>query len=180
MKKSNIILIAFAITLILLPWKNSGHPGDVHIEPESIEAVEIIEIVTDERAERIDEYFRKRGMPLAGYGKEFVAKADEYGIDWNLLAAISVIESTGGKFKCNQNPFGWGSCRQGVGHFDSISEAIDYVSWNLGGHNPRTAGAYSGGTMDDLWSYNGTVEPEYPGKVVAVMRAIEETPLSSE
>ena len=101
----------------------------------------------------------------------------EYGIDWTLLAAISVAESSGGKQMCNFNPFGWGSCRSGVGDFSSISEAIDYVSMNLGGHNPRTAGAYSGNSEADLWSYNGTVDPLYPGKVMRYMRDIMETPL---
>lgn len=132
---------------------------------------------TDARAGIIDEYFAQKGMPLEGYGDLFVAAADEYGNDWRILPAISVIESTGGKFACGNNPFGWGSCRSGVGAFESIPEAIDYVSWSLGGHNPRLRSAYAGGTDEDLMSFNGTVDPTYPGRVKAVMDEISLTPL---
>ena len=131
----------------------------------------------EDRAKKIDQYFEDHGMPLAGYGDEFVAAADRYEIDWRVLAAISVIESTGGKQMCGNNPFGWGSCRSGVGNFATISEAIDYVSMNLGGQNYRTRSAYSGDTMADLWSYNGTVDHLYPDKVMRVMSELMETPL---
>jgi hypothetical protein len=201
-RNTRIVLIAASIGIlsVLAFAKEAGDAG--HIQPEIGEGIststtphsEIIPEVKidlpkpispilkddtkiEDRAVKIDAYFEKRGMPLAGYGSEFVAKADEYGIDWTLLAAISVAESSGGKQMCNFNPFGWGSCRSGVGDFSSISEAIDYVSMNLGGHNPRTAGAYSGNSEADLWSYNGTVDPLYPGKVMRYMRDIMETPL---
>lgn len=124
------------------------------------------EQVTDDRAERIDAYFQARNMPLAGYGYKFVEEADKNGIDWRLLAAISVKESSGGKHMCKNNPFGWGSCRI---TFNSIEEAIEKVSWNLGGHNPRTASYYNGDSQAKLHSYNGTVEPEYPARVLAIM-----------
>jgi hypothetical protein len=132
----------------------------------------------EDRAKKIDRYFENRGMPLSGYGAEFVAAADRYSIDWRVLAAISVIESTGGRAMCGNNPFGWGSCRSGVGDFGSLTEAIDYVSKNLGGANPRTASAYAGGVDEDLHSYNGTVDPTYPQKVKDIMSEISRTPLS--
>jgi hypothetical protein len=132
----------------------------------------------EDRAEKIDRYFESKGMPLAGRGAEFVRSADLYSIDWRILAAISVVESTGGKQMCGNNPFGWGSCRSGVGDFASIEEAIDYVSKNLGGANPRTRSAYAGGVDEDLHSYNGTVDPTYPQKVKDIMSEISRTPLS--
>ena len=36
-------------------------------------------------------------MPLLGLGKKMVIEAEKNNLDWRLLPAISVIESTGGK-----------------------------------------------------------------------------------
>lgn len=158
------------IFLILLAFPNTGTDNSKDMQGEIGTAVSI-----DHRSEILDKFFNDRGMPLAGYGQDFVSAADKYGIDWTLLPAISIIESTGGKKACGNNPFGWGSCRSG--NFASIAEAIDYVSKNLGGQNPRTRSAYSGGLDDDLHSYNGTVDPTYPQKVKEIMSAIKAGPL---
>lgn len=154
----------------LEPLPEIEPPKKEKIVPKKEIVIEAVE--RSERGAKIDAYFAAKGMPLEGRGDLFVAKADEYGVEWTLLAAISVIESTGGKHMCTNNPFGWGSCRI---KFATMEEAIDTVSRNLGGHNPRTRGAYAGGSADDLWSYNGTVDPSYPGRVEAVMRAIAAT-----
>lgn len=122
--------------------------------------------IIDDRANRIDAYYWSKGMPLEGYGKKMVEEADKNGIDWRLLAAISVKESSGGKYMCRNNPFGWASCKTS---FANIDEAIEVVSRNLGGNNPRTASYYSGDTYSKLYSYNGTVEPEYPARVIRIM-----------
>lgn len=122
------------------------------------------------RTAAIDRYMRDRSMPLAGYGALMVAQADEYDIDWRLLPAIAIRESSGGKFSCGNNPFGWASCRI---DFKSIEEAIDIVAWNFGGHNPNTAAYYKGDTPEKLQSYNGTVIPRYPTEVMRIMERIE-------
>lgn len=109
-------------------------------------------------------------MPLAGYGGQFVRVADKYGLDWRLLPAIAIRESSGGKQMCGNNPFGWASCRT---DFDSVQEAIEYVGINLGGENPRTAPYYKNKTTrEKLWSYNGTVNPKYPDEVLAIMEKL--------
>lgn len=164
-KPSITVLAIVATALIILGTPSIAHDQTIVVAPMEEKIPEPV----DPRPAQIDQYFESKGMPLAGYGSYFVMKADEYGIDWNLLPAISVIESTGGKHMCTNNPFGWGSCRI---EFATMEEAIDTVSRNLGGHNPRTRGAYAGGSADDLWSYNGTVDPSYPGRVMAVMQSI--------
>ena len=71
-------------------------------------------IDTDEdkdQAQRLDAYFDKYDMPLSGYGIEFVRAAKKYNVDWRLIAAIGVRESSGGKHMMNNNPFGWGSAK---------------------------------------------------------------------
>ncbi len=119
------------------------------------------------KAERLDAYFEKRDMPLAGHGMDFVKAAEKYDIDWRLAAAIGVRESSGGKHMMNNNPFGWGSAEI---EFDDFSEAIDVVSMNLGGYNENTAKYYKDtDTETKLWYYNGTVIPSYPQEVIDIM-----------
>ena len=123
-----------------------------------------------EKAKRLDAYFSKRDMPLAGYGIEFVRAANKYNVDWRLVAAIGVRESSGGKHMMNNNPFGWGSAKI---KFSDFSEAIDVVSSNLGGFNPNTARYYKDAdTKKKLWYYNGTVMPTYPAEVIDIMEMV--------
>ncbi|HRH23334.1 MAG TPA: hypothetical protein PK295_01750 [Candidatus Magasanikbacteria bacterium] len=122
----------------------------------------------DDRADRIDAYFEKHNMPLEGHGKQFVAAADRCGMDWRLLPAIAVRESTGGKRMQYNNPFGWGGATIPFADFD---EAIDVVALNLCGDNPKTARWYSTtSTYRKLYFYNGTVIPTYPNEVLWIMR----------
>lgn len=136
------------------------------VEPEIATTIPPATDTIDDRVDRINAFFEKRNMPLAGYGAKFVIEAKKNDIDWRLLPALSVIESSGGKQTCSHNPFGWASCRK---DFESIDAAIEYVSWNLGGNNPNTRTYYEGDTADKLWSYNGTVNPNYPGIVLGIM-----------
>lgn len=130
-----------------------------------------------ERAEKIDTYFADRDMPLAGYGAKFIAEAEKNDIDWRLLPAIAIAESTGGRFACGQNPFGWGSCKI---KFNSIDAAIETVAKNLGGDNPATERYYKGtSTEEKLHYYNGSVVPTYTAKVLKFMELIEKVDLDT-
>jgi hypothetical protein len=68
--------------------------------------------------------------------------------------------------------FGWGSCK--LHNFHSYEEAIEAIGKNLGGANPNTARYYAGkSNKEKLYHYNGTVVPEYPDEVLAIMKKIE-------
>lgn len=124
-------------------------------------------VIPDERAARIDRYFAERNMTLAGYGAKFVEIADKCDMDWRLMPAIAVRESSGGKQACRNNSFGWASCHT---DFASIDEAIEIVGLNLCGFNPRTATYYKNKTTyERLWSYNGIANPKYPDEVLRIM-----------
>lgn len=130
-------------------------------------AIAAEEAVTDDRPARVDAYFAKRNMPLEGHGEQFVKVADKYGLDWRLLPAIAVRESSGGKHLLNNNPFGWGSCRIKFANFD---DAIEEVGKNLSGSDEDTARYYKNKTVYQiLWAYNGTVINTYPNEVIAIM-----------
>ncbi|MFA5830474.1 MAG: hypothetical protein WC878_01455 [Candidatus Paceibacterota bacterium] len=122
------------------------------------------------RAEKINAYFKARSMPLYGFGKKMAEEAEEHEIDWRLLPAIAVRESSGGKEACGYNPFGWASCKVS---FKSFNESIEVLAKNLGGDNPNTANYYGmDSTREKLYYYNGTVIPKYPSEVLSIMEAI--------
>jgi len=126
------------------------------------------------KAEAIDSYFRERKLPLAGMGMTMVEEAESYELDWRLIAAIAMRESTGGKFACKKvpnNPFGWGSCKIG---FKSNEDAIATIARNLGGKNPRTAHYYGNKTtIQILRAYNPpSIVPKYAQQVISIMDTI--------
>jgi len=163
----------------------------VFIQKENIEANGILAFnqVVDQKAEdqrakanAIDSYFESRDMPLSGMGMKMVIEAEKNGLDWRLLAAIAVRESTGGKFDCKKvenNPFGWGSCKIG---FDSNEEAIETVAMNLGGNNPNTEKHYDNKTTKQiLRAYNPpSIVPRYAEQVISIMNAIGDEDLITE
>lgn len=130
------------------------------------EAVGYEKSVAD-RSSRLNNYFEKRDMPLSGYGEQFVRAADSCGLDWRLLPAIGVRESSGGKHLMNNNPFGWGSAKIKYTNFDA---AINDVTENLCGNRDSTSSYYKDKTTyQKLWYYNGSVMPSYPAEVIAIM-----------
>lgn len=126
------------------------------------------------KAKAIDAYFEEHNMPLLGLGMKMVLEAEKNDIDWRLLPAISVRESTGGKFACKKakfNSFGWGSCKIG---FNSNEEAIEIVAKNLGGNNPKTERHYAGKTTKEiLKKYNPpSIVRYYAEQVMSIMNDI--------
>lgn len=130
------------------------------------------EDIRKERAAAINKYYSDKNMPMYGKGLQMVLVAEKYGLDWRLLPAISIRESSGGRQDCGHNPFGWGSCK--LSNFKSYDEAIETVGKHLGGANERTARYYAGKTTEEkLYYYNGSVEPWYTGEVLSIMDDIE-------
>lgn len=158
-------------------------PVIVSLQKQNMEAADLLAIdeataqklrVNQQKADAIDAYFRERGMPLAGTGMKMVVEAEKNGIDWRLLPAIAVRESTGGKFACKKvtySFFGWGSCKI---NFDSPEEAIETVAHNLGGNNPKTVNHYGDkNTKEILRAYNPpSIVPHYAEQVMEIMKAI--------
>lgn len=166
-------LLAFVPFMAIPSIGVSSHIGSLETKPVTKEVVSV-ENIRKERAEAINTFFKERSMPLQGTGMTFVLVAEKYGLDWRLLPAIGVRESSGGKAACGYNAFGWGSCK--LGHnYHSYEEAIESIGKNLGGANKNTARYYAGkSTEEKLYHYNGSVEPPYTGEVLAIMDMISE------
>jgi hypothetical protein len=194
MKTNN--LIRFAQSLVLLPVMTMSFSGIPSIKVPQDGLVKKVNIIADgilapnqasvseadlissqilkAKADAIDTYFSEHDMPLAGTGMKMVQEADLNGLDWRLLPAIAVRESTGGKNPCSKaknNFFGWGSCKVG---FDSTDEAIEVLAKNLAGKNPNTAQHYSSKDVKEILNaYNPpSIVPKYAKQVMAIMNAI--------
>ncbi|NLZ24608.1 hypothetical protein GX888_02610 [Candidatus Dojkabacteria bacterium] len=75
----------------------------------------------------VKDFLEERNSPLAQYASEFVDAAEYYNIDYRLLPAISIVESSGGRNNFRRhNAWGWGTR-----HFKTWEEGIWSVSEGL-------------------------------------------------
>lgn len=84
----------------------------------------------DARALTLEQFFSKFHSPLASYSENFIESSEKYAIPWQLLPAISMQESSGGRNVPDGcfNPFGWGIHKNGTLCFTSWEEGIDKVA----------------------------------------------------
>jgi len=171
--RSLVTIPMFAIVMPVYGVIPLSTPTVVPIE--TISAVEVPVITTQEletrkkRAEAIDAFFASRNAPLEGYGMKFVEEAEKNDIDWRLLAAISIIESNGGKQACkkaNNSVLGYGSCKM---DFTSIDQSIELVSRKIGGESKYY---HKDMTTDQILRKYNSVIHNYPDKVKIVMERI--------
>lgn len=160
---------------IVLLQKENIETGDLLAFNQAVDSKVDLRVQTlQAQADAIDAYFKARNMSLEGMGMKMALEAEKNDIDWRLLPAIAIRESSGGKNACNKvknNFFGWGSCKIG---FNSDEEAIETVARNLGGNNPNTARHYDNKTIQQiLRAYNPPyVVPRYAQQVMSIMNAI--------
>ena len=134
--------------------------------------------VIDKRVEKIRAYFHRYHLPLEKEARYFVESADRYGLDWTLLPAIGMIESTGGKFACrgnSHNAFGWHSCKKS---FPSYQASIDFISKSLAGKEEKTKKYYAKFKGKDVKGILETYNPpyivsDYAAKVMREMKRIK-------
>ncbi len=153
------------VSQIQLHTSEEGAPLDVK-SPEHIK-----------QAKKIDAYFASMNLPLTGYGDKLVTEAEKNDIPYNLVASIGFHESTAGKFACGKNYFGWDSCHT---KFDSVDQAIEVISKNLGGNEPRTAHWYDGKDIDGILKSYNHVNPRYNANIKATMRAIDNQKITDD
>ena len=151
--------ITCALIALFLIFGISFAKANYGQRPSAQEQIDIL------HAQQIDNYFRAKKMPLVGYGSKMIEISDKYNLDWRLLPAISVRETSGGLHMCKGNPFGWGSCKIG---FKTVNESIEIVGNRLG-----TLPIYKDKTTyKKLYYYNGTVVKAYPNEVIKIMDSI--------
>jgi len=172
-------------SFVLIPMIAMASPltNQVDLEDKTVDTAKISSessvITTQEdesrklKAEAIDKYYASKDAPLSGYGIKFVEEAEQNGLDWRLLPAIAMRESTGGKFACKNakapnNSFGWYSCKKG---FDSVEESIEYISKTISGNNENATAYKKDMTTEEiLKKYNPDhIVPGYSKQVIKIM-----------
>lgn len=87
--------------------------------------------VDQQKVNKVRAYLAGRRSPLAAKAEYLVKMAEEFGIDYRLVAAISIIESSGGIHTYRPyNAWGWGGAA-GAFTFKNWEEAIYTVSRGL-------------------------------------------------
>ena len=94
---------------------------------------EVSPLVVDDRAQILEGFLQEYDSPLAPYASDFIKYADQYDLDWRLVASIAGLESTFGKRIPYQsyNGWGWGVYGDNVIRFESWSEGIETISHGL-------------------------------------------------
>ncbi len=85
------------------------------------------------RAVILYNFLAKYNSPLKTYSRDFVEKADQYNLDYRLVAAISGVDSTfAQQLPYNSyNAWGWGIYGDNMIYFKSYPEAIGTISKSL-------------------------------------------------
>jgi len=119
----------------------------------------------DPRGARLEAFFKAYDCPAPLHVDEYLRAADSHALDYRILPAISLVESTCGVFEKLNNRWGWDSAQSG---FASVPDGIDYITEQLA-EGPH----YKGKTVKEkLFTYNPY--PEYVRQVQRLMQQIED------
>jgi len=103
--------------------------------------------LADPRIARVEAFFRVYRCPQPYRARDYVLAADAQRIDYRLLPALSIRESSCGKAARWNNYWGWNSARSG---FSSVEAGIEFVAGQL-----AQGKFYRGKTLDQkLHAYN--------------------------
>jgi len=100
-------------------------------------SIKTVSVKKDERVEILKAYLETHKSPMVGNAKDFVEAADQYDLDWKLVASIAGVESTFGKHTPGGaatetfNAWGWGVYGNQALGFGSFKNGIYTVSRGL-------------------------------------------------
>ena len=111
---------------------------------------------------RITAFYARWDAPLASKAEYILDISEKYGLDWRLIPAISIVESTGGRY-CfrSYNAFCWGRMS-----FSSFEQAIETVARGLS-TGYRTDNPYT-----IAYKYNPVTPESWGSKVSGLMSQI--------
>lgn len=170
-KLITLIILIFAAILLSprLTWlSQNASAQEIHSSSAKL-AVKISvekDYSLDTRTVAVRNIFKKYNSPLIDQAILYVKYADEFGIDWRLLPAISGLESTFGRFLMpgSYNAYGWGG---GYIYFESWEDGIRVINKALRENYMDRWGA------SDVWSI-GPIYAESPTWAVRVNKFMDE------
>lgn len=131
-----VFLMLFSLSI---KYENNGYISRQEHKPQfqalpndtSQSSVEVTP--SDARVQALDDFFEKYDSPLYGHALTIVAEADKHNIDYRLLPAIAMQESTLCKriIKNSHNCWGFGIYGGKVTRFSNFDEAISTVTSTL-------------------------------------------------
>jgi hypothetical protein len=120
---------------------------------------------SDPRGARLEAFFKTYGCPAPLHIADYLRAADSHALDYRILPAISLVESTCGAFEKMNNRWGWDSAQSG---FPSVPAGIEFITTQLADRPP-----YKGKTLKEkLFTYNPY--PQYVRQVERLMQQIED------
>jgi hypothetical protein len=121
-------------------------------------------LVRDNRYDKLESFFQSFGCPAPHYVDEYLGAADSNAIDYRLLPAISVLESTCGVYQRLNNRWGWDSARKG---FSSFRAGLQYIARQL-----SVGRFYRNKSLEEkVYTYNPN--PQYVRQVQKLMLKID-------
>jgi len=121
-------------------------------------------VLRDNRYDKLETFFHSFGCPTPHYVSDYLGAADSYAIDYRLLPAISVLESTCGIYQRLNNRWGWDSARKG---FSSFRAGLQYIARQL-----SEGRFYKNKSLDEkVRMYNPN--PQYARQVRTLMLKID-------
>jgi hypothetical protein len=119
----------------------------------------------DPRIARLEKFFEIYHCPTPRYTSQYLRAADRYGLDYRLLPAVSIRETSCGK-TANQRNNLWGY-HPGRQEFPTIEAGLEVLARRLAEDS-----LYKGKALPDkLFTYNPV--PAYVDEVTWIMRQIE-------
>ena len=138
-----IFILALILYQSFLYHQNSAVSGrvlgltttkvDYNSVPVAAQDTKIVLAAREARVDVLREFFKRYDSPLLGYADQIVQAADKYGLDYRLLPAIAMQEST----LCLKAPadtnncWGFGIYGKKRTTFDNFSQAIEIISKTL-------------------------------------------------
>ena len=121
-------------------------------------------VVPDGRILNLERFFTNYHYPSPHYSADYIRAADTHKLDYRLLPAISLVESTCGVHEQRNNRWGWNSGKKA---FASIPTGIYFITSQL------AQGFYYKNKMTPakLLTYNPA--PKYSVQVQRLMREID-------
>jgi len=123
----------------------------------------------DDRCTTLKAFFSKHSSPLHTHAGAFLEAADEHKLDWRLLPAIAMVETSGGKDGRPNNVFGWNSGRTG---FKTVEAGIQYVASRF-----ALSPIYRGRTALGILTAYNPARQQYPPKVIRFMMQLTPAPV---
>lgn len=131
-----VFLVLFSLSI---KYQNNGyvsrqeHKPQFQALPNDTSQSSVAVSPSDARVQALDDFFEKYDSPLYGHAQTIVSEADKHNIDYRLLPAIAMQESTLCKrvIKNSHNCWGFGIYGGKVTRFASFDDAITTITSTL-------------------------------------------------